>query len=82
MSKEKIQGPEPKVIPMNPEAINYLGWFMSDLQNLRNWAMPIFSVDIDVTSKQFTENKQAAELALNELEDDVTKIRDFLSQYQ
>ena len=82
MSKEKIQGSEPKVIPMNPEAMSYLGWFMSDSQNLRNWAMSIFSVDVDVASKQFMEAKNATEIALSEIEDDVEQIRKFLDKYK
>lgn len=82
MSKEKIQEPDPKVIPMNPDAMNYLGWFMSDSQNLRSWGMSIFSVDSYIDSKQFIESKSALEIALTEIEDDVVKIREFLSQYK
>ncbi len=73
--------PEPVIKPMNPDAINYLGWFMSDAQNLRNWASQIFGSDVDLNSPRLAELKSAAENSLLELEDDITQIRKFLSEY-
>lgn len=73
--------PEPVIKPMNPDAINYLGWFMSDAQNLRNWASQIFGADVDLNSPRLAELKSAAENSLSELEDDVTEIKKFLSEY-
>jgi len=73
--------PEPVIKPMNPDAINYLGWFMSDAQNLKNWAIQIFGADVDLNSPRLAELKSAAENSLSELEDDVTEIKKFLSEY-
>ena len=73
--------PEPVIKPMNPDAVNYIGWFMSDAQNLRNWSSQIFGTDVDLNSPRLTELKAAAENSLTEIEDDVTKIKKFLSEY-
>ncbi len=73
--------PEPVIKSMNPEALNYLNWFMSDANSLRNWASQIFSSDVDLNSSRLIELKNAAELSLSELEDDITKIREFLATY-
>lgn len=72
---------DPVIKPMNPEAVNYLSWFMSDAQNLRNWTWQIFGSDIDVNSSKFAELKDASEKTLVELEDDIVKIREFLASY-
>jgi hypothetical protein len=67
--------------PMNPEALNYLNWFMSDANSLRNWASQIFGSDVDLNSPKLMELKNAAEISLSELEDDIAKIREFLASY-
>lgn len=71
----------PVIKPMNPDAINYLNWFMSDSNSLRNWASQIFNNDVDLNNPHIMEIKNAAELSLLELEDDITKIREFLAAY-
>jgi len=84
MSKEKVKNgpiPEPVIKPINYKAVEYLGWFMSDAQNLRNWASQIFSSDVDLTSPRLAELKAAAENSLAEIEDDVTAIKNYLSEY-
>jgi hypothetical protein len=72
---------DPIIKPMNPEAVTYLSWFMSDAQNLRNWAWQIFGSDTDINSSKFVELKDASEKTLVELEDDIVKIREFLASY-
>jgi len=71
----------PVVKPMNPDALNQLGWFMTDVNNLRTWAGQLFGGDIDLRNPKFMEIKNAAEIALSELEDDISKIREFLDAY-
>ena len=88
MSKEKIVNrlnaepiPEPVIKPINYKAVEYLGWFMSDAQNLRNWASQMFSSDVDLTSPRLAELKAAADNSLTEIEDDVVEIKNFLATY-
>ena len=80
MSKS-IYNVEPIIKPMNPEAINYVNWFMSDSNALRNYASQIFSSDVDLNNPKITELRNAAELSIKELEDDIAKIREFLAAY-
>jgi hypothetical protein len=67
--------------PMNPEALIYLSWFMSDTQNLRNWTWQIFGSDVDLNNPKFIEIKNAAEIAIKEIEDDITRLKEFLADY-
>ena len=67
--------------PMNPKAMNYLKWFMSDSDSLRNWAGQIFGSDVDLNSPKLIELKNAAEITLLELDDDIARIREFLAAY-
>jgi len=78
MSKAKITNP---ILPMNSKAINYLGWFMSDSQNLRNWAGKLFNTDIDLNNPKTLELKVAAENSLSEIEDEIAEIKKFLEEY-
>jgi|LakMenEpi03Aug12_release.lakeMendotaPanAssembly.Ray.scaffolds.fasta_scaffold835969_2 hypothetical protein len=73
--------PEPVIKSMNPEALNYLNWFMSDANSLRNWAGQIFGSDIDLNSPKLMELKNAAQISLSELEDDIAKIKEFIATY-
>lgn len=72
---------ESNIKPMNPAAMNYLGWFMADSQSLRNWATQLFGGDIDLNDPKTAEIVEANELMLSELEDDIAKIREFVSAY-
>lgn len=72
---------EPVIKPMNPEALNYLNWFMSDANSLRNFASQIFSSDVDLNNPKITELKNAAELSITEIEDDIVKLKEFLAAY-
>lgn len=74
--------PAPVIKPMNYKAVEYLGWFMSDAQNVSNWSSQLFSSNVDLQSQRVQELKAAAENSLNEVENDVTKLRAYLSEYQ
>jgi hypothetical protein len=74
--------PQPVIKPMNYKAVEYLGWFMSDAQSVRNWGMQLFSSDVDLNSSRVSDLKAAADNALDEIEDDVIKIRAFLAEYK
>lgn len=71
----------PVVKPMNPDALNQLGWFMTDANNLRNWAGQLFGSDIDLRNPKFEEIKNAAEIAIKEIEDDIARLKEFLAAY-
>ena len=66
---------------MNPEAINWLKWFMTDADSLRNWAAQIFGSDVDLNNSKVIQLKNAAEIALSEIEKDIAKIKEFLAAY-
>jgi len=72
---------EPVIKPMNPEALNYLNWFMSDANSLRNFAAQIFSSDVDLNNPKITELRNAAELSITEIVDDIVKLKEFLAAY-
>lgn len=73
--------PEPVIKPINYKAVEYLGWFMSDAQNLRNWSSQLFASDVDLNSQKVMEAKAAALSALAEVEDDVANIKNYLNEY-
>ena len=69
------------IIPMNPDAVNYLGYFMSDSENVQNWAVQLFGREVDLNDPRLIDLKNAIEKTLSEAEDDIVKIREFLSLY-
>ena len=73
--------PEPVIKPINYKAVEYLGWFMSDAQSMRNWSSQLFASDVDLNSSRTAELKAAAENSLTEIEDDVANLRAFLAEY-
>lgn len=73
--------PEPIIKPMNPDAVNWLNWFITDSNTLRNWAGQIFGSDVDLNSPKLIELKNAAEIALSEIDSDIAKIKEFLAAY-
>lgn len=95
MSKdnEDTKLPEPEKIPTvevktantliseNYAAMEYLSWFMSDAQNVQNWAGGIFRGGFDKTDPRLSSLLSAATKSLNETEDDMKKLREFLAQY-
>ncbi len=66
---------------MNPDAVNYLGYFMSDSENVQNWAVQLFGREVDLNDPRLIDLKNAIEKTLSEAEDDIVKIREFLSLY-
>lgn len=77
----KPQIPESVIKPINYKAVDYLGWFMSDAQNMRNWSFQLFASDVDLSSSRTEEIKAAAENSLTEIEDNVANLRAFLAEY-
>lgn len=71
----------PVVKPINPEALTYLGWFLTDVNNLNNWARQLFGTDVDLRNQKNYLIKTAADTAIMELEDDITKLKEFLAAY-
>ena len=69
------------LIPENYPAQEYLAWFMSDAQNVQNWAGSIFRGGFDKSDPRFPSLKDAANKALNEIEDDIKKLRECLDRY-
>lgn len=80
-NQSKLKSEDPVIKPINPEGLNYLGYLMTDATNLRNFATAIFQNNIDIADKRFIENRDAAKLSLLEIEDDITKLREFLDSY-
>lgn len=73
--------PEPLIKPMNPEAVNWLNWFITDANSLQNWAAQIFGSDVDLNNPKVIQLKNAAEIALSEIDSDIKKIKEFLASY-
>ena len=73
--------PEPIIKPMNPDAVNWLNWFITDSNTLQNWAGQIFGNGVDLNSPKLMELKNAAEIALSEIDSDIAKIKEFLAAY-
>ncbi len=73
--------PEPLIKPMNPEAVNWLNWFITDANSLRNWAAQIFGSDVDLNNSKVIQLKNAVEIVLSEIDSDIIKIKEFLAAY-
>lgn len=72
---------EPVIKPMNPAALHYLDYFKLDVDRLQTWTSKIFGRDVNLNDPQLKQFREAAELALKEIEDDLIKIRGFLAAY-
>lgn len=85
MSKNNITAvnstPTTQIKPINAEAVNYLSWFMADANNLRHWASQLFSNNVDMNNPYMLELKDSALKTIAELEDDISKIEEFLATY-
>lgn len=68
------------VLPMNYEALEYVAWFMTDSQNVQNWAGNIFRGGINTSDSRLADLLAAANKAILEVEDDIAKIKDYLSK--
>lgn len=73
--------PEPIIKPMNPDAVNWLNWLITDVNSLHNWARQIFGSDIDLNNPKVMQLKNAAEVTLSEIDTDIAKIKEFLASY-
>lgn len=69
------------LLPENYPALESLSWFMSDINNVNNWAGVIFRGGFDKTEPRLNTLKEAATKALDETEDDIKKLREFLTEY-
>jgi hypothetical protein len=66
------------ILPMNYEALEYISWFVTDSQNVQNWAATIFRGGIDTSDPRLVELLAAANKALQETQDDMTHVKDYL----
>jgi len=69
------------LVPENYPALQYLSWFMSDVQNAQNWAGNLFRGGFDNTNPKMMLLKVAAENSIKETEDDIAKLKEFLAAY-
>jgi hypothetical protein len=81
MTKEKKEDKisTPSVLPMNYEALEYISWFATDSQNLQNWASNIFRGGFSVDDSRLADLLNAANKSLSEVENDLVKIKEYLS---
>jgi len=70
------------LVQENYEAEEWLSWFMSDTQNVQNWAGGIFRGGFDKTDPRLATLIAAAEKSLSETADDVEKLKEFIEQYK
>ena len=65
---------------LNYEALEYLTWFMTDAQNVQNWAGSIFRGGFNSDDPRLIELLAAANKSIKEIEDDIAKLKEYLSQ--
>ena len=68
------------MLPMDYEALEYVSWFMTDSQNVQNWAGNIFKGGIDTTDQRLVSLLSAANKSIKETEDDIAKIKECLAK--
>ena len=81
MSKIKEIKLTNEVLPINYEAQKWLNWFVSDSQILQNLCFQIFRGGLVGTDQSFIDLLAAANSAITELEEDITKLKEFLDSY-
>ena len=69
------------MLPVNYPALEYVTWFMTDSQNVQNLANSIFRGSFNKYDPRFVELLNATNKSIQELEDDIIKIKDFLTTY-
>lgn len=79
--KEIEMGTKNTLLPENYSASEWLAWFMSDTQNVQNWAGAIFRGGFDKSDPKLPNLKAAASKALDETLDDISKLKEFIDQY-
>jgi hypothetical protein len=73
--------PLPQIKPVNFKALEYLGYFIADSNNLQRWASQLFGSAVNLNDPLIEEKKAAILSSLVEIEDDVVKVREFLVEY-
>lgn len=71
---------ETTTLPMNYEALEYVSWFMTDSQNIQNWAGNIFRGGINTDDPRLVDLLAAANKSIQETEDDIVKIKEYLAK--
>lgn len=71
---------ETTTLPMNYEALEYVSWFMTDSQNVQNWAGNIFRGGINTDDPRLVDLLAAANKSIQETEDDIVKIKEYLAK--
>ena len=71
---------ETTTLPMNYEALEYVSWFMTDSQNVQNWAGNIFRGGINTDDPRLVDLLAAANKSIQETEDDIAKIKECLAK--
>ena len=67
--------------PINYPAIEYLSWFNSDSNNVQTLCNNIFKGGFNTTDPNFHLLLAAANKSIQETEDDIAKIKEFLANY-
>jgi hypothetical protein len=68
------------MLPMDYEALEYVSWFMTDSQNVQNWAGSIFRGGIDTSDPRLVSLLSAANKSIKETEDDIAKLKECLAK--
>ena len=69
------------VTPINYPAIEYLSWFNSDSNNVQILCNNLFKGGFNTTDPNFHLLLAAANKSIQETEDDIAKIKEFLASY-
>lgn len=81
MSKVKEITLTNEPLPINYEAQKWLNWYISDSQILQNLCFQIFRGGQMGTDQLFIDLLAAANSAITELSEDITKLKEFLDSY-
>lgn len=68
-------------LPINYDAQKWLSWFSIDCQNMQNLCSQVFRGNQMPTDQTFIDLLTAANNAVSEVENDIIKIKEFLSPY-
>jgi hypothetical protein len=70
---------EPTILRMNYEALEYLSWFLTDSQNVQNWAGSIFRGGVSTSDPKLVELLTAANKSIQETENDIASVKEYLA---
>jgi hypothetical protein len=68
------------ILPTNYPALEYVNWFIADTQNTQNLIKVIFNGGINTGEKRLVDLLAAANKSIQETEDDVAKIKEYLAK--